>query len=60
MFEFSTRYLRQLAGAAIGIALSVCPAAAETTLDVLYTTPGTFTALQQDLAKRFSEAHPEH
>lgn len=34
-------------------------ASAEMTLDVLYTTPGTFNALHQDLAKRFTELHPD-
>src|ERR1700741_5223717 len=53
------RSLCRIAGAALGLALLARPAAAEITLDVLYSTPGTFSALQQDLAKRFTEAHPD-
>ncbi|WP_315832406.1 ABC transporter substrate-binding protein [Bradyrhizobium prioriisuperbiae] len=45
--------------AILGTAAFVSPAAAEVTLDVLYTTPGTFNTLQQDLAKRFTELHPD-
>lgn len=51
--------LAHIAGALMGAVLAVSPAHAETTLDVLYTTPGTFKALQEDLAKRFTEAHPD-
>ena len=51
--------LRRTAAAALGVALLATPAAAQITLDVLYTTPGTFNALHQDLAKRFTEAHPD-
>jgi multiple sugar transport system substrate-binding protein len=51
--------LRRTAAAVLGLALVATPATAEITLDVLYTTPGTFNALHQDLAKRFTEAHPE-
>ncbi|WKA30493.1 ABC transporter substrate-binding protein [Bradyrhizobium roseum] len=47
-----------LAGAAL-MAISVTTARAEVTLDVLYTTPGTFNALHQELARRFTEANPE-
>lgn len=50
---------RLFAPVALGAAMFVSPAAAEITLDVLYTTPGTFNALQQDLAKRFTELHPD-
>jgi multiple sugar transport system substrate-binding protein len=53
------RSLYRIASAALGLALVASPAAAEITLDVLYTTPGTFNTLQQDLAKRFTEAHPD-
>lgn len=52
-------YLRGLAGAMLGLAVLAGPAAAEMTLDVLYTTPGIFNALQQDLARRFTQAHPD-
>lgn len=34
-------------------------AAAEITLDVLYTTPGTFNSLHEELAKQFSDANPD-
>jgi multiple sugar transport system substrate-binding protein len=59
MFKCSVQRLRRLAGTALGLALLTTPAAADTILDVLYTTPGTFNALHQDLAKRFTEAHPD-
>jgi len=52
-------FLRPIAGAVLGLAVLASPVAAEITLDVLYTTPGTFNALQQDIAKRFTEAHPD-
>jgi len=48
-----------LAGAAVFAAFGAASAHAEVTLDVLYTTPGTFNALHQELAKRFTEAHPD-
>jgi multiple sugar transport system substrate-binding protein len=48
-----------VAGAAVLLAIAANPAQAEITLDVLYTTPGTFNALHQELAKRFTEAHPD-
>jgi multiple sugar transport system substrate-binding protein len=48
-----------LLGATLGIIGFAAPASAEITLDVLYTTPGTFNTLQQDLAKRFTELHPD-
>lgn len=48
-----------LVGSAFLTALAITPVRAEVTLDVLYTTPGTFNALQQELAKRFTEAHPD-
>ncbi|ARP99648.1 ABC transporter substrate-binding protein [Pseudorhodoplanes sinuspersici] len=48
-----------VAGAAVFLAISANSARAEITLDVLYTTPGTFNALHQELAKRFTEAHPD-
>jgi multiple sugar transport system substrate-binding protein len=47
-----------LAGVAL-MAISATFARAEVTLDVLYTTPGTFNALHQELAKRFTEANPD-
>jgi multiple sugar transport system substrate-binding protein len=50
---------RMLAGAAGLLAMGATCAQAEVTLDVLYTTPGTFSALHQELAKRFTEAHPD-
>jgi multiple sugar transport system substrate-binding protein len=54
------RLFRRLLAATLGIAACTAPAAsAEIVLDVLYTTPGTFNALQQDLAKRFTEQHPD-
>lgn len=49
----------RVAGAAILALLTTTAARADVTLDVLYTTPGTFNTLQQELAKRFSEAHPD-
>jgi multiple sugar transport system substrate-binding protein len=49
----------RVAGAAFLAAFAVTPAQAEVTLDVLYTTPGTFNALQQELAKRFTETRPD-
>jgi multiple sugar transport system substrate-binding protein len=49
----------RFAGAAFLAAFAVTPAQAEVTLDVLYTTPGTFNALQQELAKRFTETRPD-
>jgi multiple sugar transport system substrate-binding protein len=49
----------RVAGATFLVAFAVTPAHAEMTLDVLYTTPGTFNALQQELAKRFTETHPD-
>lgn len=59
MRKSPSRRLSQIAGALLGAVLTVYPACAETTLDVLYTTAGTFTALQEDLARRFTEAHPD-
>jgi multiple sugar transport system substrate-binding protein len=41
------------------MAIVATSARAEVTLDVLYTTPGTFNALHQDLARRFTEANPD-
>lgn len=51
--------LGRLLAAALGVLAFAAPAAAEIVLDVLYTTPGTFNALHQDLAKRFTELHPD-
>ena len=51
--------LGRLLAAALGVLTFAAPAAAEIVLDVLYTTPGTFNALHQDLAKRFTELHPD-
>jgi multiple sugar transport system substrate-binding protein len=60
MSPWSTALFRRLsAAAAFTIAGSVAPAVAEVTLDVLYSTPGTFNTLHQELAKRFTELHPE-
>jgi multiple sugar transport system substrate-binding protein len=53
------RPILRVAGLALLAAFAARPAQAEVTLDVLYTTPGTFNALQQELAKRFTEAHPD-
>jgi multiple sugar transport system substrate-binding protein len=52
-------FARNLAGTALLASVIASPAHAEITLDVLYTTPGTFNALQQELAKRFTETHPD-
>jgi multiple sugar transport system substrate-binding protein len=52
-------FLRQLTALLSAVALVAAPAHADVTLDVLYTTPGTFTALHQELAKRFGELHPD-
>lgn len=60
MFErLTTRLGRIGAGAAALLLAGTACAQAEVVLDVLYTTPGTFNALQQELAKRFTEAHPD-
>jgi multiple sugar transport system substrate-binding protein len=53
------RPVLKVAGAAFLAVLAITAAHAEVTLDVLYTTPGTFNALQQELAKRFTETHPD-
>jgi multiple sugar transport system substrate-binding protein len=53
------RIVRKIAGATLLATAVATSAHADVTLDVLYTTPGTFNALQQDLAKRFTEAHPD-
>jgi multiple sugar transport system substrate-binding protein len=50
---------RLFAAVALCAAASIMPAHAEVTLDVLYTTPGTFNALHRELAKRFTELHPD-
>jgi multiple sugar transport system substrate-binding protein len=55
----SQHLLGCLLGAALGIFGFAALASAEVTLDVLYTTPGTFNTLHQDLAKRFTELHPD-
>ena len=57
--QFSTRLAPMLAGAVALVAIGAVPARAEVTLDVLYTTPGTFNALHQELARRFTEANPD-
>lgn len=59
MFTRTTRLLSRLMFASVGVAAISTSASAEMTLDVLYTTPGTFNALHQDLAKRFTELHPD-
>lgn len=60
MLSWSTTLLHRLSvAAAFAIVGSVAPAAADVTLDVLYSTPGTFNALHQELAKRFAELHPQ-
>lgn len=59
MFTRTTRLLSRLMFASVGLAAMSASASAEMTLDVLYTTPGTFNALHQDLAKRFTELHPD-
>ncbi|MBO4220981.1 ABC transporter substrate-binding protein [Bradyrhizobium neotropicale] len=53
------RGVLRVVGATLLAAFTLTPAHAEVTLDVLYTTPGTFNALHQELAKRFTETHPE-
>lgn len=45
--------------AAFSAAVAIVPARADVTLDVLYTTPGTFNGLHRELAKRFMELHPD-
>src|SRR3954463_6312721 len=52
-------FARLSAAAAFIVASAVAPAAADVTLDVLYSTPGTFNTLHQELARRFTELHPE-
>jgi multiple sugar transport system substrate-binding protein len=52
-------FCRALAGGGALVLASTVAVLAEVTLDVLYTTPGTFNALHQELAKRFTEAHPD-
>jgi len=59
MFTRTTRLLSRLMFASLGLAAMPASASAEMTLDVLYTTPGTFNTLHQDLAKRFTELHPD-
>src|ERR1700754_3579315 len=54
-----SRLLRKIAATVLLATAVTSSAHADVTLDVLYTTPGTFSALQQDLAKRFTEAHPD-
>ncbi len=54
-----TKLPRLLAGALLLASAAVTQAHAETTLEVLYTTPGTFNSLQEALAKRFTELHPD-
>lgn len=56
--QIVSRFRPALAGVALMI-IGVTAARAEVTLDVLYTTPGTFNALHQELAKRFTEANPD-
>jgi multiple sugar transport system substrate-binding protein len=56
---FVTRLGPVLAGAVALMTVSATSTRAEVTLDVLYTTPGTFNALHQELARRFTEAHPD-
>src|SRR5882724_7786659 len=57
--QIVTRLTPVLAGAVALMAVGATSARAEVTLDVLYTTPGTFNALHQELARRFTEAHPD-
>ncbi|UZE49315.1 ABC transporter substrate-binding protein [Rhodopseudomonas sp. P2A-2r] len=59
MFQLSAAHAGRLAATAIGAITFTAPASAEIVLDVLYTTPGIFNLLQQDLAKRFTEQHPD-
>ena len=56
---FVTKLGPVLAGAVALMTVGATSTRAEVTLDVLYTTPGTFNALHQELAKRFTEAHPD-
>jgi multiple sugar transport system substrate-binding protein len=50
---------RILSGAIILSGITAAHADDKITLDVLYTTPGTFNSLQKELAKRFTETHPD-
>jgi multiple sugar transport system substrate-binding protein len=56
---FVTRLGPVLAGAVALMTVGATSTRAEVTLDVLYTTPGTFNALHQELARRFTDAHPD-
>lgn len=57
---FARSLFTPLLAAAAMIATSAgLSARAETTLDVLYTTPGTFNQLQEALAARFTALHPD-
>ena len=57
--QLLTRAASVLAGAVALATIGAVPARAEVTLDVLYTTPGTFNALHQELARRFTEANSD-
>ncbi|HEY8336433.1 MAG TPA: ABC transporter substrate-binding protein [Tardiphaga sp.] len=59
MFHFPAVHAGRLAATVIGAIAFTAPASAEIVLDVLYTTPGIFNVLQQDLAKRFTEQHAD-
>ena len=59
MSDQITSRLRSALAVVALMATNATAARAEVTLDVLYTTPGTFNALHQDLAKRFTEANPD-
>ncbi|TCV04739.1 carbohydrate ABC transporter substrate-binding protein (CUT1 family) [Samsonia erythrinae] len=48
-----------LSGVIIMSGITAAHADDKITLDVLYTTPGTFNSLQKGLAKRFTETHPD-
>lgn len=50
---------RFVTGAMLLSGMTCAYAQEKTTLDVLYTTPGTFNTLQKQLAQRFSELHPD-
>ncbi|RPH30205.1 ABC transporter substrate-binding protein [Buttiauxella warmboldiae] len=50
---------RILSGMIILSGITAVHADEKITLDVLYTTPGTFNSLHKELARRFTEAHPD-
>lgn len=59
MSALTTAVRRILPGAILLASITGAYAQEKTTLDVLYTTPGTFNTLQKTLAQRFTELHPD-